>query len=53
MLDGIPAPMILEDTGDGATYRIKAAAEVLGLRFVDVAKLVEMGAFKRKDYRIV
>jgi hypothetical protein len=53
VLDGIPAPMILEDTGDGVTHRMKAAAEVLGLRLVDTAKLVEMGAFKRKDYRIV
>lgn len=53
VLDGIPAPMILEDTGDGTTYRMKAAAEVFGLRVVDVAKVVELGVFKRKDYKIV
>lgn len=53
VLDGIPAPIILEETGDGSTYRMKAAAEVVGIKDVDVAKLVELGVCKRKDCRIV
>jgi hypothetical protein len=53
VLDGIPAPMILEETGDGATYRIKAAADIVGLKHVDIARLVELGVCRRRDYKII
>jgi hypothetical protein len=53
VLDGIPAPMILEETGDGATYRMKAAADVVGIRQVDIARLVELGVCRRRDYKII
>jgi hypothetical protein len=53
VLDGIPAPMILEETGDGETYRMKAAADVVGIKQVDIARLVELGVCRRRDYKIV
>jgi hypothetical protein len=53
VLDGIPAPMILEETGDGATYRMKAAVDVVGIKHVDIARLVELGVCRRRDYKII
>jgi hypothetical protein len=53
VLDGIPPPMILEETGDGATYRMKAVADVVGIKHVDIARLAELGVFRRRDYKIV
>ena len=49
VLDGIPSPMMVEETGDGETYRIKAAAEVVGITRVDIAKLVELGCSKERN----
>jgi hypothetical protein len=53
VLDGIPAPMVLEETGDGVTYRMKGAAHVVGITHIDIEKLVELGVFKRKLFHIV
>jgi hypothetical protein len=53
VLDGIPAPMVLEETGDGVTYRMKGAAHVVGITHIDIDKLVELGVFKRRRFHIV
>jgi Heterokaryon incompatibility protein (HET) len=53
VLDGIPTPIILEETADGATYRMKAAADVVGIKHVDIARLVELGVCTRRDFKIV
>ena len=53
LLDGIPTPMILEDAGDGVTYRMKAAVDIVGLKQLDLKRLVELGIYRRRDYKIV
>ena len=53
VLDGIPAPVIPEETGDGATYKMKATADVVGITHVDIERLVELGVCKRRGFKII
>ena len=52
LLDGIPAPMVVERV-DGSTDRIRGAAHVVGITHIDVEKLVELGMFKRRQFNIM
>ncbi|KAE9370048.1 HET-domain-containing protein [Stipitochalara longipes BDJ] len=52
VLDGIPAPMILEKV-DGLTYKLRGVAHIVGITHIDIEKLVEVGVFERKQFHIV
>ena len=45
--------MILEETAESGTYRMKAAADIVGIKHADIAKLVELGVCRRRDYKII
>lgn len=53
VLDGLPAPMILGEMEGSGQYRMKAAADVMGIKQVDIEKLIEVGVWQRREFRIV
>ncbi|KAF4428342.1 HET-domain-containing protein [Fusarium austroafricanum] len=53
VLDGVPAPAILEEVGDTGRYRMKAVASVVGIKDVDIDTLVELGLCTRMKFRIM
>lgn len=53
MLDGVPAPVILEEAGCTGRYRLKAFSNVVGIQDVDVVRLAELGLGAKVDFHIV
>jgi hypothetical protein len=53
VLDGVSAPTILEKVGDTGRYRMKCVASVVGIKDMDIGRLVELGLCTRMNFHIV
>lgn len=53
VLDGIPAPVVLEEVEEGGKDRIKVVTHVVAIAEVKLSKLVELGLCQRKVFKII
>lgn len=53
VLDGMPAPVVLEEIAHSGRYRLKALVQVHGIEGVAIDKLTELGLCIRRDFEIV
>jgi hypothetical protein len=49
----VSAPTILEKVGNTGRYRMKSVASVVGIKDVDIGRLVELGLCTRMNFHIV
>jgi hypothetical protein len=52
VLDGIPPPVVLESARNSGIDRMKTSVHVVGLTDIDIGKMVELGIFKKRDFKI-
>jgi hypothetical protein len=53
VLDGIPTSVVLRTTPDSSTNCMRTVAYVVGLIEMDIGKMIDLGIFNRKDFRII
>jgi hypothetical protein len=53
VLDGVPPPVVLESTRNSGIDRMKTSVHVVGLTDIDMGKMIELGIFKRRDFKIM
>jgi hypothetical protein len=53
VLEGMPAPVVLEEVAHGTGYRLKALVNMHGINVLDIDKATELGVCVRREFDIV